>query len=177
VSDQAGAERGFTLLEVLVVSVIIVIVSALTIPALQSPISSDPLKQAALSVAGFTQKAKQAGRSSTRGCRLVITPAENSIAIQFPSDDGEAAGLPRSPAGKADLPLLKLPEGVRLQAVNSEQNESRGGEPVSIWVNTRGMIDSFLLQISDGTRTMVLRNQPFLHEIQISLDKPGTSGA
>ncbi len=176
-SDQAGSERGFTLLEVLVVSVIVLIVSAITIPALQSPISSDPLKQAALSVAGFTRKAKQAGRSSAWGCRLIISPAENSIAIQFPSDDGEAAGLHGSSAGKTDLLLLKLPEGVRLQAMNSEQSEPQGGEPVSIWVNTRGMIDSFVLQISDGTRALVLKNHPFLYEIQISLDKPGTSGA
>jgi prepilin-type N-terminal cleavage/methylation domain-containing protein len=176
VSDQSRTERGFTLLEMLVVGVIILIVAGITIPAVKFGVFSDPLKQAAISVAGFARKAEQTGRASLRGCRLVITPAQNSIAIQLPPDPEKAAEKSSSTAGSADLDVLRLPEGVRLQTMDSELNTPLSREPVSIWVNNRGLIDSFVLHISDDTRTLVLSNQPFLDGIQISFDDPGTSG-
>jgi prepilin-type N-terminal cleavage/methylation domain-containing protein len=176
VSEHAGAERGFTLLEVLIVGVIMVIVAGITIPAVQSKVFSDPLKQAALSVAGFTRKAEQAGRESMWGCRLVIAPAQNTIAIHLATGSGKAAGPLQGPAGSTGLQVLRLPEGIRLHPMGMEQSGAPSGEPVSVWVNNRGMIDSFVLHISDKNRTMILRNQPFLNDIQISLDDPGTRG-
>lgn len=163
------AQQAFTLLELLVVGVIMLVVLFITIPNIEPRFLFDPLNRAARTIAAEVGKARQIGRTSESYCRLIIDPVKNTLSISETLDSAES-----TPAGPVLGPrrVLNLPEGVTLRVVRPESAPNQAAGPVLIWVNNRGMVDSFILHLSDGTRTLLVQNQPFLPDLIISVHDP-----
>ena len=152
-----ACQKAFTLLEMLVVTVLLLIMLAVAIPGIGGLLSMDPLKKAAISIGAGIQQARSQGAASGKGCTLIIDVAKKELSIVV---NGTIKQKP-----------IRLPESVTIQSVVTADNRKKDGEPLSIFVNNRGMIEPLFVQISDGDRVLGVKSSPFLAEIQI-VDRP-----
>jgi len=152
-----GCQKAFTLLEMLVVTMLLLIMLGVAIPGVGGLLSMDPLKKSAISIGAGIQKARSQGAASGNGCTLIIDVAKKELSIVV---NGTRKQKP-----------IRLPDAITIQSVVTADNRQEDGEPLSIFVNNRGMIEPLFVQISDGDRVLGVKSSPFLAGIQI-VDRP-----
>lgn len=157
-----GSARGFTLLELLVVSILISIMLGLTIPRVQGMLFNDPLKRSARLLSKAVVEAKQLALGSDHGAVLLIDISSGRLALR--SQKGEPS---RKATGGSEPVRLKLADSVSIASVWSlSKGRSRSGT-VPVWVNRRGMIEPLIIELRSADRVMTLRASPFLADIEI----------
>lgn len=152
-----ACQKAFTLLEMLVVTMLLLIMLGVAIPGVGGLLSMDPLKKSAISIGAGIQKARSQGAASGNGCTLIIDVAKKELSIVV---NGTRKQTP-----------IRLPDAITIQSVVTADNRQEDGEPLSIFVNNRGMIEPLFVQISDGDRVLGVKSSPFLAGIQI-VDHP-----
>ncbi len=147
-------ERGFTLLELLVVLILIAIMLGLSIPAFRTSLFTDQLRQAARSVIGTIHEVRQSATGSTNGCFIDIDLSENQLSyrcLQTPGE-GEEMQLPED----RPSPKVELPPAIRISSLWSGTDKQVTSGNASFWVNRNGRMEQLIINLTDGEKELAL---------------------
>lgn len=153
------AHRGFTLLELLVVCVLIALMLSVAVPNLRSLYRNDPLAQSAHAVEQIVARAQSTAIELDGHVRLSIDTSANMLAIHPERGLEEKHG--QSDADETGF-TVRLPQRVVISSVWTSSVKRDKGEPISAWINERGMVEPLVVNISDGGRVMGIRFSPFV---------------
>lgn len=169
VVDERLKERGFTLLELLIVAVLISIMLAVSVPAFRNSLFTDPLKLSARQVIGTIREAKQRAVSTEKGCELKVDIEANSLSLTCPQPPQEEdQEIKREPETER---VLSLPSQVKITSVFDGAQEEHSTGVVSLWINNRGLMEPTIINLSDGSDEIGLAQSPFISAIQMA-DQP-----
>ncbi len=159
------SERGFTLLELLVVLTLIAIMLALSVPAFRTSLFTDQLRQSARSIIGILHEVRQAATGSRSGCYLDIDLGENQLSYTCPQPPAQGEDLQSSEDTPA--PAVKLGPAVRVSSLWSGDDNSVASGTVSLWVNQNGQMDRLIINLTDGEKELALISSVFVAEIRL----------
>lgn len=146
------SNRGFTLIELIVVMVLLSIMTSFAVPAIRTTLYSDELKATARQLIGLINETGQAARSNQQE--------------YFLSFDRESQAFSAQAAKKKDdiqtLTAVHVPDGVRVVDFTSVH----GGELIGdlrLRFSKKGYVDKTLIHLSDDDgRDLTLVLSPFL---------------
>lgn len=183
----AGGQRGFTLLELIVVCALIGTMLSLSIPSLRMAFFADPLKSSARKVIGLVNGVRELAVRHQRPYLLHIDEIEKRIWFEMDRDiDSQGnttqAGKNQPLKKKAtESPLsdnqdrktlrereIQLPETVKIAGVMTAEEDSSQEQTV-IWVTKQGYIKETLVRLEDdGGKGINVRFFPFLDGVAIT---------
>lgn len=155
--------QGFSLLELVVVTVLISIIVAVSFPAIGEIFLNDPLKKSARLITATIHQARQQALGSSSAVALMV--------------DGDAGTLTilSGPRGQnpldwdpAQLNNIKLSGPVAISSLWSLSNGQSVGGTMPVWINERGMIEPVIISLRAGDRVLSLRGEPFSAGLKIS---------
>jgi len=167
-ADHADSNRGFTLLELLVVCLLISISLAFSVPTLRGALVTDKLAAGARKLISLIGSGRSKAVISQEAQVVLFDLAEQKVWYQTAAerdDEGDEQ------TGKGSS--VTLPEGVRIDAIkqatgSSEHNPAADG----LWVSKQGYMDETTIRLVDAKhRSMTLRIFPFIFKIRID-DSP-----
>lgn len=176
-----SSQEAFTLLELMVVLVLVSIMMALSVPRFQNTVISDPLKRSARQIIGMVKEARQRATDSPKGCGLVIKIDEGDFALFCPQPRFDARGdsdaiddfgedIAAEDTEDETLEaahLLTIPESSRIKSVwNGDSTRFTIGE-VTLWINSDGLMEPSVINLSDGSDELGLVISPFISDIRI----------
>ncbi len=178
-NKEADYQSGFTLLELMVVLVIVSIMMAVSIPRFRNTVITDPLKRAARQVIGMVREARLQAVESPQGCAIIISvddgefslfcpQAESGVPSEIAESDDEFSSLGETAEVSAEpVKLLTIAEPVKIRSIwNGVENRFTIGE-VTLWVNSDGIIEPSVINLSDGSEELGLTIFPFISDIRI----------
>ncbi len=161
----ATIERGFTLLELLVVLTLIAIMLALSVPAFRTSLFSDQLRQSARFIIGTIHEVRQAATGSRNGCYLSIDLSENQLSYTCPQPPAQGEDT-QSPE-ETPAPVVKLGSAVSVASLWSGMDKQVTSGTVSLWVNQNGRMDQLIINLTDGEKELALICSVFISEIRL----------
>lgn len=165
-AESTTDDRGFTLLELLVVSILIAIMLSLSVPAFRTSLVTDQLRQAARRVIGTVNEARQEAARSANGCNLDLDISENQLSYDCP----EPAGQDESAASSGDekpLNITELPPTVRISSVWSGADQNVTAGTITLWINKNGLMEQTIINLSDGDRDLALVSSVFVSTMRL----------
>ena len=156
------SSEGFTLLELLVVSVLIAIMLALTVPRIEGLFFNDPLKRSARLLVAAIHEARATALSSDHGCVVLVDTSSGRVEVQLQS----LQTLPTKSAD-ADQHVFQLAVPVSVGSVWTPTGGRRLSGEAPIYVNARGMVEPVLIELRGEGRIMTIKASPFLAEIEV----------
>jgi len=158
VRTHPGTE-GFTLLELLVVSVLIAIMLALTVPRVQGLFFNDPLSRSTRLLVAAIHEARETALDSGQGSVLLVDFSSAGLTIQ-------AGAHPpgQNPASTAEPVAVRLKEPVAFASVWTHSSGRQRGGTTPVRINGRGMIEPAVIELRDADRVMSLKLSPFQPE-------------
>lgn len=183
----AGGQRGFTLLELIVVCALIGTMLSLSIPSLRMAFFADPLKSSARKVIGLANGMRELAVRHQRPYLLHIDEIEKRIWFEM---DGDIDGQGNKTQSNSNQPLKKkatqnllsdsqdkkvlrereiqLPETVKIAGV-MVAGEDSSQEKTVIWVTKQGYMKQTLVRLEDdGGKGINIRFFPFLDGVAIT---------
>ncbi|SHO50888.1 prepilin-type N-terminal cleavage/methylation domain-containing protein [Desulfopila aestuarii] len=157
-----GHDRGFTLLELIIVLMLIGLFMVVSIPALRNTLIDDPLKSTGRRLVGYIDGIRELAIREQKGYLIYIDIDGNSLRY-----------LPESEAGKDDIeePEKNLfsPTGdARLRSVWQKSDGSAGGGVFELWISGQGYLEKTVIHLEDDAgETLSLVVYPFLPGIEI----------
>lgn len=157
------SERGYTLLELLVVLILISILITLAVPTLKTTLSADPMKMSAMKIAGLVRATREQAVRDQQEYLIEINFSENLIAVRR-----EGQQLPEEEEDDLqEKNTVRMPEDVDLLDIWEKSTGSLNeGVPV-IRIGRRGYMAETILHLSDGDAIIGMRFAPFLDKIDI----------
>lgn len=157
------SERGYTLLELLVVLVLISILITLAVPTLKNTLSVDPMKMSAMKIVGLVKAAREQAVRDQQEYLIEVDFSENLIAIRREGDQ-----LPEAEEQELrERNTVRMPENVDLLDIWEKNLGSLSeGVPV-IRIGRRGYMTETILHLSDGNAVVGMRFAPFLEKVDI----------
>ena len=154
--------EGFTLLELLVVSVLIAIMLSMTIPRVQGLFFNDPLSRSTRVLVTAINQAKGTALESGLGSLVLIDITSGGITfLSQPTGSGRPITFTDKP------PAVELHEPVTFASVWTQTSGRNSSGTMPIWINRRGMIEPAIIELRDGDRIMSLKISPFLAEVEV----------
>jgi len=101
-------QRGVTLIEMMIVATIIAVIAGVAAPALTSGLDSIRLSTAASNASSFLTSAMNRVERREEAAAIVVTPAENSLAVYTAKSGDKAASR------------LELPQGIHIDGLPDE---------------------------------------------------------
>jgi general secretion pathway protein H len=157
------SDRGYTLLELLVVLILISILITLAVPTLKNTLSADPLKMSAMKVAGLVRAAREQAVRDQQEYLIEVNFSENLIAVGRADRE-----LPeKEEDGLQERNTVRMPKGVDVVDIWEESTGSLNeGIPV-IRVGRRGYMSETILHLTDGDAVIGMHFAPFLDQVDI----------
>jgi len=150
------SEKGFTLLELLVVGVVISIVLATSVPAIRALFFSDPLRKSTRLAAAFMAESKERALASERGVSVVVDLSAKRFSVVSQSPDD-----PASNPDMGDSQSIEFSPQLSIVAVWTQPSGRVSRGTVPIHINRRGMIEPVLIDFGYDSRIMRLKGMPF----------------
>ncbi len=149
--DPGPRNRGFTLIELVVVMALVAIMISLAVPNIRSALYTDELKATARRLTGLLSEAGQEVTAGQEPGVLVYEAAGRRFRL-------ELAGRK-----KESLPRLEIPAPVQVVDIMSVHGGTRSSERMEIRFSSRGYVDKTLIHLRhrDG-RELTLMVSPFL---------------
>lgn len=158
------SNKGFTLLELLVVSMLIAIMLTLSVPAFRTTLVTDELRKDARRVIGTIREARQAATGSRNGCFLDLDISESQLSYHCPGPPAESETESQEEKPKRTI-LLSSP--VRISSIWSGPEENITSGTVSLWINRNGLMDQTIINLTDGDRDLALISSVFIAAIRL----------
>lgn len=183
----AGGQRGFTLLELIVVCALIGTMLSLSIPSLRMAFFADPLKSSARKVIGLVNGVRELAVRHQRPYLLHIDEIEKRIWFEMDRDidsqGNKTQANNKQPLKKKAMDNLlsdsqekktlrereiRLPETVKIAGVMMAEEDSSQEQTV-IWVTKQGYMKQTLVRLEDdGGKGINIRFFPFLDGVAIT---------
>lgn len=141
---KGDEERGFTLIELIVVMMLIGIMLSLTVPTLRTTFFTDPLKDMTRKLIGLVTGVRELAVRSQQPYLLHISRLENRIWYE-----PESSGNGGEETGAEKTGELVLPQSVRISEVYHENDEGSSQDQITVWVSKQGYMIDTLLRIED----------------------------
>jgi len=185
--ECAGGQRGFTLLELIVVCALIGTMLSLSIPSLRLAFFTDPLKSSARKVIGLVNGVRELAVRHQRPYLLHIDEIDKRIWFEMDRDIDAPGSKTRigknQPLKKKAIDNLlsdgqdkntarereiRLPEMVKIAGVMMAGEDSSQEQTV-IWVTKQGYMKQILVRLEDdGGKSINIRFFPFLDGVAIT---------
>ena len=160
VRSRLLTQKGFTLLELLVVIVLISLVSAITIPSIRTTLFSDQLKASARRLVGFINEVSQEAVSSQLEYQLNFDLNKNEIWV--------GSGTGEDEESQAGQKRFKVPEQVKITEVVSVSSGNNSEGAVKLYFSKKGYVDKSAIHLrSDDGREMTIVLSPFMGATRI----------
>lgn len=155
-------EKGFTLLELIVVCTLIGILLSLSVPSLRMTFFSDPLKSTARNMIGLVNGVRELAVRQQQPFLLHISPGERRIWYEMED---------RSKVDEAEnrrKEQILLPESVNISGLwmgNVESSE----EQSAIWISKQGYVQQTRVRLEDDDgKHLVVQFFPFLDAVTVT---------
>lgn len=151
-------ERGFTLLELIVVTALIGIMLSISIPSLRNTFFTDPLKATTRKIIGLVTGVRELAVRSQQPYLLHISQLENRIWYEQDVDKGVDRGDETPSSGE-----LSFPESVKITGVWVGADDSASQGHIVIWISKKGyLIDTIIRLEDDDGNHLNVQFYPFL---------------
>ncbi len=166
-------QRGFTLLELLIVCLLITISLAISIPTLRSSLLTDQLAAGSRKVISLLTSAR--GRAARDGVPQLISfdLSERKIWYEAVPDRESLDGEENTEETDGTVSVrsqILLPEGIRIEEIS----QAGGGDDYDplkdgLWVSKQGYMDKTFIRLSDeDNETLYLLIMPFFFDIAVT---------
>ena len=135
-------QQGFTLMELIIVSVLAAIFLTLSIPALRHEMLDDELNAATRQIIGTVQEIRNLAVREHKPYLLHFELGERRIWY-------EAEGASDLFAEEEET-ALQLPQEVRLEEVRLASQETENSRSVTLWISNKGYMDQMTVLLSDN---------------------------
>lgn len=163
-SEKACDEKGFTLIELIVVTALIGIMLSLTIPSLRNSFFTDPLKATTRKAIGLVTGVRELAVRSQQPYLIHISQLESRIWYER-----EDAGNEKSDSDTQNQGELQFPESVRISGILVESNESSSVDETVVWISKQGYMTDLILRLEDQDGNHLnLQFYPFLDPSLVS---------
>ncbi len=160
-------EKGFSLVELLVVCALISIMISLSVPALRDALFNDPLKSTVRKTIGLVDGVRELALRTQQPYVLHISSQENRIwyELDVQTEDGE----------HETKGLLLIPDGVRIQEILSAGKDVSAMKRVAVWITRQGYMHETKIRFADEAgHALAVQFFPFVDSVQIT--DPQASG-
>lgn len=157
--NSRDGEKGYTLIELIVVMVLISIMLAVSVPRFRTALVSDQLRYSSRRLLGIAQGIRAKAVRDYCDYRLYFDFDEQRVWYSKEVDDGNGEVVSES---------FRLPVGVRVLDIWSAGAGKRdGGEPFLSW-SRKGYAEQAAIHLAeDDGRVVTLLIRPFLTRIQV----------
>jgi prepilin-type N-terminal cleavage/methylation domain-containing protein len=163
--------KGFTLLELIIVGVVISIVLTTSIPLIRTLFFSDPLRKSTRLVTAFMEESRERALESENGVALVVDLSNGRMAIIPQPVDNADENIDAS-----DYLGIVIPPAVSIVSVWSHGSGRTVDGTAPIYINRRGMVEPFMIDLRQGARIMRVKGMPFDDSVEV-LDQKSFSSA
>lgn len=143
-SEKTCDEKGFTLIELIVVTALIGIMLSLTIPSLRNTLYTDPLKATTRKAIGLVTGVRELAVRSQQPYLLHISQLESRIWYER-----EGAADEKSETDPQNQGELLFPESVRISGILVESNESTSVDETVVWISKQGYMTDLIIRLED----------------------------
>lgn len=159
-------ERGFTLLELMVVCILIGLMLSFSIPSFRDAVFTDPLKRTARNLIGLTNGVRQLAIRSQQPYLLHIDEPEKRIWFERDAKSETEELKKEKPREKS----LHLPETVNITAVwVGEDQQAR--EQTTLWISKQGYMERTRIGLEDDKgKRLIVQFSPFLDAATVDED-------
>lgn len=137
-------EKGFTLLELIVVTALIGTMLAISIPSMRNAFFTDPLKSTTRKIIGLVTGIRELAVRSQQPYLVHVSQLENRIWYE---KDVEKGGKKESATGQDGE--LVLPESVRITGAWAESDVDLSQGHLVIWISKQGYLIETIIRIED----------------------------
>ncbi len=158
---HSALQKGFTLLELLIVCLLISISLALSIPSIRSSLITDDLASGSRKVISLIKSCRAKATSDQKPYLILYDTAERTLWYR-PADQKEKQELTARSS-------ITLPDTVQIRQIKQATGSS-DKDPVKdgIWISRQGYVDQTTIYLSDsGNNNLSLLISPFLPTIKI----------
>jgi len=157
---QFSRERGFTLLELIIVCALAAIFLTLSLPALRNTLLDNELDSATRKIIGTVKELRNLAVREHAPYLLHFELGEGRL--WYEADDGEKT------EDVAENRSLQLPEDVKLDEVIFSSREKKSLNSATLWISNKGYMDQTTVYLSDSeSRKMTIIFSPFSGSAQI----------
>ena len=162
-SNKTQNERGFTLIELIVVMALIGIMLSISIPSLRATFFIDPLKSTTRKLIGIVGGVRELAVRYQQPYLLHISQAENRI--WYEKDGGEVD----KESEKNKRAELLFPETVKISGVWMSGDDELAGDKSVVWISKQGYMNHTIIRIEDDDgNELSVQFYPFLDTAEVS---------
>ncbi|MFH0784257.1 MAG: prepilin-type N-terminal cleavage/methylation domain-containing protein [Pseudomonadota bacterium] len=158
---KSSAEKGFSLVELLVICALIGLMVSISTPALRKVISDDPFKTTVRKAIGLVNGARELAASSQQPYFFYINRLENRLWCErdLQTEEGERESIGR----------LRLPDGIRIEEIITAGKDVSAMEQVAVWITRQGYMHETSIRFADDTgHVLTLQFLPFVDAVQVT---------
>lgn len=157
-------ERGFTLLEMIMVCVLIGLMLSLSVPSMRSSLFTDPLKSTSRKVIGTVSSVRELAVREQQSYLLHISEGENRI--WYEREFNVENPIDGSRSGKHEL---VFPDSVSIAELKVGDESSQVQDHVEIWISKKGYMLHTVIRLEDKDgEEITLQFFPFLDTVEVS---------
>ena len=164
--------RGFTLLELVVVSALIGIMLSISVPTLRSAFFTNPLKSTARQVVGIINEVRQTAVRNQEPYHIHLSQIENRIWYEKVKEEEGDEDI----EDELDAPQkqeLIFPESVTLSRVWLQSSGVSSEAETTLWISKKGYMEQAAIGLSDEfDDSLAVQLNPFTDPIAVSEDFP-----
>ena len=166
--------KGFTLLELIVVVTLIGIMLSISVPSLRSTFFTNPLKSTARQVVGTINEVRQKAVRNQEPYNLHLSQVENRIWYEkvkkTPEEDLN------EDEKNTEIEELQLPDSIRLTKVWRKESGVSPGSETTLYISKKGYMEETSILISDDfDNSLAVQCYPFTDPMTVSDEFPPSS--
>jgi len=158
---HTALQKGFTLLELLIVCLLISISLGLSIPSIRSSLITDELASGSRKVISLIKSCRAKAMSDQKPYLIFYDSADHTLWYRQADQKEKQELTARS--------SITLPDSVRIRQIQQATgSDDKSPAKEGIWISGQGYIDKTAIYLSDsGNNTLSLLISPFLPTIKV----------